>query len=368
MKKAMPPVLLSLLCVAAGFGLLRYSPAVSLAVREGLSVCAGVVIPSLFPFMVLSAFVAGSSAVRYLSLPLLPLMHLLRLPRFLGATVLMSFIGGYPVGARLISLHLEKGRITPQTAARMLTFCCNAGPAFILSAVGAKLLHSTGAGVILLLSHVLGSVLIGLFGARGQRTQPDSPADLQQEPAAAAFVSAVRLSSSSMLVMCAFIVLFYALTALLTESGVFFHASGLLGFFLPMTGEAFRTALLTGLLEVTSGCILSVEAVGQGPFILIAFLLSFSGLSVIGQVMSCFSGQEIRFRPFLISRVVHGLLTVLISYPLLRLFCRVLPGSTEMPPSMAVQPNTPLITLCLIAMCCLLAVSAEKPGKKIKKA
>lgn len=366
MKINATKIITALLCCAAAIGLLLYSGPVGDAVREALKVCAGMVIPALFPFMALSSFIALSGAAHYISLPFSPLTRLLRLPRAMGATVLMSMTGGYPVGARLIALYLEQGRISPRTAARMLCFCCNAGPAFIISAVGTRLLNNTGAGIALLIAHLLSSLVIGAAMARGEKTPRfEAPRD-ERRDSAAAFVEAVKSASSGMIIMCSFIVLFYAVTALLESSGATSAAVSVLGSVTPMD-EGFWRALITGMLEVTSGCIAAASTAGSAPFMLTAFLISFSGISVICQISSCFPPGAIDLQPFILSRVVHGFLTMLISYPLFRVFCRVLPSSTHMPPEPYIQPNAPLIILCFAAMCLLVFSAGEGLAPRVKK-
>lgn len=89
----------------------------------------------------------------------------------------MSMTGGYPVGARTIAQLLEQGRIQPRTARRMLCFCINAGPAFVVSTVGAALYSSVQAGFCLLTAHLGASALVGFFTCTGKESfEPAPPA------------------------------------------------------------------------------------------------------------------------------------------------------------------------------------------------
>ena len=88
---------------------------------DGLLYCAQVLIPSLFPFMVLSSFVVNSGISAALSRILSPVtVHLFRLPGSAGVTILLSMFCGYPVGARGVRSLLSQRLITQQQAARML--------------------------------------------------------------------------------------------------------------------------------------------------------------------------------------------------------------------------------------------------------
>ena len=104
---------------------------------EGLLFCAQILIPSLFPFMVLSSFVVNCGISGILSRFLAPVTKsFFRLPGSAGVTILLSMFGGYPVGARGIRTLLDRGLITREEGARMLCFAVGAGPAFVIFAVG----------------------------------------------------------------------------------------------------------------------------------------------------------------------------------------------------------------------------------------
>ena len=123
-----------LVCAAA---LVLFPAQAAEAAKDGLLLCYNVIIPSLFPFFVLSTLVVELGLVSYLGRLLSPLMRpLFRVPGE-GATALaLGFVGGYPVGARTTLSLYEKGLCTKTEAERMLAFCNNSGPAFILGVVG----------------------------------------------------------------------------------------------------------------------------------------------------------------------------------------------------------------------------------------
>lgn len=77
----------------------------------------------------------------------------------------MGIVGGYPVGARAAITSYERGLCTKTECERMLSFCNNSGPAFILGVVGAGVFANSSAGMLLYLAHVLASLSVGsVFG------------------------------------------------------------------------------------------------------------------------------------------------------------------------------------------------------------
>jgi sporulation integral membrane protein YlbJ len=344
-------------------GLLTMAGAVAEGVREGLTLCVNVIVPSLFPFMILSGYVALSGLGPWVALPLRPLTRkLLRLPDEAGSVYLMSLIGGYPVGARTMATLIQTGRLNPKLASRMLCYCVNAGPAFLVAAVGLGFFRSAAAGWILLAGQVSSSLLIGAFVSRqakeeeGRFVQPPSDAGN-------AFVAAVGNASAAIINTCAFVVLFSGLNALLRESGLIAAAENAFPFSqLPM---GLAESLLAGIMEVTGGCAAASSLAGNTAFLLTAFFVSFGGLSIMAQIASAVHGTGVDLRGFLLTRFVHGALTAAISYPLYLAFAHSIP--TFCPtnaPAARVTPYAAVTSVGMLAMAAMLLLSLPPAARK----
>ena len=360
--KSLGTLLLCLCVLLLAIGLLAFSKVAGDGIRSGLAICGNVVIPSLFPFMVLSGFVTLSMVSDWIAKPFQGITRrLFHLPGSLSSVILMSFIGGYPVAAKALGPLLDEGRVTPQQASRMLCFCVNAGPPFIVTIVGTQLLGSPQAGWILLGSQVASAVLIGAVLAR--RHPVPAPAEGRHTPVplANAFVQSVANGVSGMVTICAFVLLFSSITALLSAKVLpdlvqFLSRS----FAAPQLDSAFFTALVYGLLEVVNGCNAAVETRPEMAFLLCAFFLSFGGLSIFCQVSACILPRKVSLRPFLISRFAHGFLTATIAYPLYRFTGCAVQCTAGGPLPVQMGPNTALITLCLLGMSALMLLSMER--------
>ena len=82
------------------------------AAREGLAICAGSVIPALFPFLAASSLLLKLGFGEWLAGPLAPLMGLYRLPGEAAGALVLGLAGGYPVGARTAAeLYLAQNGI-----------------------------------------------------------------------------------------------------------------------------------------------------------------------------------------------------------------------------------------------------------------
>lgn len=351
-------ITIAILAVLAAWGIVWYTIPVTAGIQAGLLTCSNVVIPTLFPFMTLASFIASTDLADTISRPFsLITRYVFRLPSHLGCIIIMSLIGGYPVGAKAISAQLEQGRIDEKTASRMLCFCCNAGPSFVISAVGVGIFKSFEIGVILFVCQALSSVIIGALFSLRQPVGAVSSAPKENTPYSTAFVWAVSGSVTGLLIICGFVVLFSALMRLFDALGVITALSGYLG------GGIFSSELLysliSGVLEVTSGCIsLSAAGFSIASIGLAAFLISFSGLSIIFQVKSYLFRYKINFGSFFISRILHGSITCLLALAGLRIFRPALPAAMlSSPPSFVKNPNLTPLTACLLGLCCIFMLS-----------
>ena len=130
---------------------------------NGLENACKILIPSLFPYMVLSSFIIYSGADKYIGKIFAPVTKILfNLPPVCSSAIILSFIGGYPVGAKCVQLLYKDKKITAEQAQRMMLFCVCSGPAFLVTAIGAVMLHNIEAGIILYITQIFSCIIIGV--------------------------------------------------------------------------------------------------------------------------------------------------------------------------------------------------------------
>ena len=279
-----------------------FAPAVMTeGIRNGLTLCGTAVIPPLFPFMVLSDFILrsglGSIAGRRLS----PLTQkLFRLPGTAACGILLGLVGGFPVGAKTAAQLYENGDISQKQGQRMLFFCVNAGPAFVIGTVGSSMMHSRKAGIILFVSLTLSSLIIGtvsrLFGRSEKSVFPKSKVF-----DGSVISESVSKSVEAMLNVCGWILLFSGLNAYLLR--------------LPVSRNV--GIVLSVISEVTGGC---MRCSGALPAFVCAFAVGWSGLAVHFQLMPYLKKLEMSLPVFWFSRLLSGTAASVISFLLFRIF------------------------------------------------
>lgn len=250
-------------------------------IAEGLLICGNVLIPSLFPFTILSVFLLECGVVeKYINKPLI----------FSVFVFILSVIGGYPIGAKITASAYERKIISNDSAERLLNVCVNAGPAFIITVCGKVIFGSTKLGILLFLAHILGSItLFVLNSKRLSKMEFTANHKISHNPSEA-FVSSVATASASLINICSYVILF----------------SGIIKF--------VDNNTISGFLEI-SNAVLNIKNV-----YLISFLLGFSGACIILQVISI--GKAFINKPLklLLYRVLHGSLSVVFLKLLLMLF------------------------------------------------
>lgn len=308
-KQRIKTVLLTATVVAAGVFLLWRPQAVTSGISRGLSVCGGVLIPSLFPFLVLSGFLTRSGVADAIGRRLEGVTRLLfGLPGCCAAGILISAIGGYPTGGAVVGELVRRGQITREEGRRMLRFCVNGGPGFIISAVGAGLMGSVQVGMILFFAHLAASWLMGIVSApRGSRRKNEKRL-IAAPPltTSVAFVESVTGACRSTVYMCGFVVLFSAITALIDAVNI----TSFLG--ATPQGDRLVSALLACVLEVGGGCT-AAASLGENAILLLGFSVGFGGLSVLCQLAASLQWLKLIDSAFFLSRLAHGLLTAFLA-------------------------------------------------------
>ena len=282
-------------------GLLLSPDTSAQACRDALSLCAQTVIPSLFPFFVLSSLLVSGGGADAFSALLGGLMRPLFGLGGAGAGALsLGLLGGYPVGARTVTELYGAGALKKEEAERLLGFCNNAGPGFILGICGGAVLHSPRAGLYLYLVHAASALLTGILLCRDLPRRGAVRRKPAQHTDSAAFSSlfsaAVRSALAGILNVCAFVVLFLVLLRLTAAA-------------LPAAVSAFPLyPLLLGFVELTNG----VTALGntRGGFVCCAVLLAWGGLSVHAQTLSVLDGASLSTRYYWRGKIMQAVLSV----------------------------------------------------------
>lgn len=271
--------------------------------NNGLKLCAATVIPSLFPFTVISELIISSGIGKRLGQCFSGVTkRLFGIGEGGACAFLLGTLCGFPIGARSAKAMFDRGEITKKELSMTLNFCNNPSSAFVISAIGVSVFGDRRVGNLLYVCVILSAIIVGIFsrffyGKASDETTPIlAERDAEQPPdAIASFTSAIRNSAISMLTVCAFVLFFSAFL-------------GCLGAFLDkFIHIPMLKPLLFGLFELSGGVNQAASANSfEIAFLLCAAFSGWSGLSVHFQVVTVTSGCGISYAPYFFAKAAQG--------------------------------------------------------------
>lgn len=333
---------------------------------EGLKFCGDILIPSLFPFMVLSSLIVRCGLSDKVSKILDFIMNkLFRLSGACGISFLLSMLGGYPVGARGIIALLEKGNISKKQAECMALFMVGGGPAFIVFVVGDELLKDRTLGLILWGCQLISQIVLSVAVSRIWGVKNDTENRIiktEKTSFSYALVQSCGDGAAGIINMCAMVVLFSALLGIINSIGLSELITDVLLFYGVSSPAAH--SLFPVLWEVTSGCDICADT-GAGV-ILFAFAIGWGGVCVHFQVFSVLGGLSFSKLKFFLCRFCQGAISAVLTYIALLFYT----PSTQVfsnlnrPAEIHGSAETHIGSIALFFMCVIFLISAKLVPKR----
>lgn len=308
------------------------------AVSDGLQVCARSILPSLFPFFVLSELWIRLGYAQILSQFLEPVMRtVFHLPGQAASALLLGAIGGYPVGARTVAQLHESGRLTASQAQQSLLFCNNCGPAFAIGVVGAGVFGSVRAGILLYGIHLLSALLLGFFlRPKARPTECLQQSISTDETTAQTVTEAISQAGDTALRVCTFVLFFSVITASVRS-------------LLPFDGWS---SLLLGSLELAGG-VRQLHLLPVSPtvrFMAASFLIGCGGLCVLLQSLSFLHRVGLNGKSLFAGKLLHGLLSAVLTFLLAPIFPIPVVCSTTIKPGIGPQWSMVLLIFIIFTV------------------
>lgn len=311
MKRAKSYILsLAALCAAAALAAL--ADTTRQAAKQGLLLCAQVIVPSLFPFFVLTGLIVSMDLMGPAAGLLSHVTERLFAVSGEAATpLLLGLLGGYPVGAQSAAALYRAGRLSKNDAEQAALFCNNSGPGFLFGVLGASVLGSPAKGILLYCLHAAGAVITGVLLRRERTSSIVNREETNSISFSAALTKSVQQAGESAVSVCAFVVFFSVLGAFLQS-------------LLPPATPLLLRTVLTGALELSNGAD-ALRTAAYSPaltFVLSAFFVSFGGFSVLAQTASVLQQAGLSGGGLFRAKLLQGTVTAILAAVSL-----LLPGS-----------------------------------------
>jgi len=300
---------------------------------RGLSIWWDVVFPSLLPFFITAELLIGFGVVHFLGVLLEPFMRpLFRVPGVGGFVLSMGISSGNPMGAKLTVRLREQKILTRFEAERLVSITSTSGPLFMIGAVAVGFFQDVTLGILIAASHYLAAFFVGLVmrfhhydeKVKEERKDEQSPlmyralkamhrARIEDGRTLGSIMGeAVMSSVQTLLLIGGFIIMFSVIINIMNIVGISNILSFVFSFILLIFGLDLQLSLplVAGFFEMTLGAQLTSEAPSVPMVHKVAIagvIIAWSGLSVHAQVASLLAKTDIRYKPYLLSRLLHAL-------------------------------------------------------------
>ncbi|MBQ8320783.1 MAG: hypothetical protein IJX92_00270 [Clostridia bacterium] len=286
--------LLLILSAAVTALLIVYASEIKDSVLSGARIAFLTVVPTLFPFMIVSDIFAA-----------LPQKSSGAIPRsfgrlFCGASsalniFILGSVCGFPLGVKCASEKYKTKEISKEECEELIGFVNNPSLAFVISGVGLGMMGSIRIGVFLYSAVIISSLAVAAMFCRKVQKAKNINDFLEQK-----FDLALSIKNS-------------ALQCINISAYIIFFST-LLGLIKSVSRNAKFTELISPLLEIGNAVSLLVNSghfSDKMSFILLGFALGFSGFSVHLQAFSLLP-KEISKRKYIIMKITQGIICALI--------------------------------------------------------
>lgn len=307
--------------ILCGYEILSESKTIMEAVSFSFNIWINNVFPSLFPFFVLSEILMNYGFVELIGELFKPLFEkLFKINGNAAFVFIMSLISGFPSNAKYTRELYLQNKLTAQEATKILMFSHFSNPLFILGTISLTFLNDKKLGIIVMFSHYFSNVIIGLLFRNYNKSSVTN--DKFSFKKAILCMHNKRINNNkrfgsiitnslvntinTLLLILGVITTFLIITTIIDNN---FHLSLL------------NKSLISGFLEMTQGLkhVSLLNTISEYKAILICMIISFGGLSVHTQILSIISDTEIKYKPFLLARFIHAIISSIICFIILNM-------------------------------------------------
>ena len=283
------------------FSLILFSKECAEGAIRGILLSLKILIPTLFPFMVLSSFIIKSGLSSVLGKPFEKAMKLLfGLNKNFASVMILGMLGGYPVAAKGISSLYENGDASIEECKNASLYMVCAGPGFIINYVGVSLYSDKRIGVLLLFAQICSVIICGIINkiTRKEKFCSNTKSEKKSNKSnnfCSSLVEAVYEGSKGIFTICSFVVLFSGITGMLCSL---------------IDNKTIKNLILL-LCEVCTA--VNTLSKDSGIFA-VAFAIGFGGLCVHFQIFSTLGKIKVNTKLFFLYSILAGTITGLIAF------------------------------------------------------
>ena len=305
-------IILIFLC----FEILTESKSILDSVSFSLAIWKNNIFPSLFPFFVLSEIMIKYGIPEFIGNLLKPFMYkLFKLKGISAFALVMSIISGNPSNAKYTrELYLNKD-LNKYEATKILCFTCFANPLFILGTVSIMFLNNKKVGLLILICHYLGNIIVGILLRNYYPSKKENyrisfkeainsmhqKRISNKESFGVIFTNSLVNSINTLLLILGVMTICLVFTTIIDNN---------------INLNSIFQSVLNGFIEMTQGLkYISLETLPlKIKTTLSVIILSFGGFRIHLQIISILSDTEIKYFPFLCARIIHAIIAGILTF------------------------------------------------------
>ena len=282
---------------------LLLSDKIAHSVKSGLSLCANVIIPSVFPFIVLSDFLYANANFSLLNRTGRFFERIFKINRIGLYPFILGILCGFPLGVKSAKELYSDGYLTKNETERLIGFCNNTGPAFLVSGIGLGLRGNFAEGLLLYFSMAASAILTGFIFSICENTEKTN--FCLNFKKRFSLTESIKNAGYATLTICSYLTFFACIVGLLRN----------------MIGQTPLYILLISFIEVGSASsILSKSDVFSDiiTLALTSFAVGFSGFSVHLQALSYLEGTDLSTKRYFLMKITQGIISFIITFIIAR--------------------------------------------------
>ena len=313
MKKIITSIFIMLVLLFCAYEILSESETIMNSVTYSFDIWANNLFPSLFPFFVLSEILVNYGFVELVSELFKPIFtKLFKSNSNASFVFIMSMLSGFPSNAKYTRQLYLDGKLTDKEASKILMFTHFPNPLFVLGTVSITFLNNKSLGIIILISLYLSNIIIGILFRNYNPTDTKEKFSFKNcilmmhnkrvnNNKTFGFLISNSLINAinTLLLILGVVTTFLIITTIIDNN---FHP------------DLLSKTFISGFLEMTQGLkhvsLLNISL--NYKTVLITMILAFGGLSVHTQALSIISDTKIKYKPFLLARLIHIVLSSII--------------------------------------------------------
>lgn len=263
------------------------------------------ILPSLFPFFVLSDILNSYDVINYIPKFIKNIFKKLFNISDNGLFVFfISMLSGFPSNARNIRLLYTDNKISKEESEHLLFFTHFSNPMFILGTLSILFFNNKSLGLLIIIPHYLSNFIIGFILRKHNLPNNNYIINNKKnnpKKFGIIFTKSIKSSIDSLLVILGTLSVFLVMSTLIID---LFNLNSI------------NSLLIKSILELTSGLKELSNLIKDSKILVImsSCILSFGGLSVHMQVINELTDTDISYKNFFIGRILQTILSLIISY------------------------------------------------------